>query len=229
MVNIAILEDDKDQAQLLRRWLTENGHTVSHADNGSDFLALIRSTDFDMFILDWQLPDLSGIDVVRHIRLDMECTTPVLFATQKNQEDDIVKALNSGADDYLVKPLRRRELMARVTALQRRNVPAEEPETLELGPIHIDTNNHIVRVHGETIKLTHKDYLLATCLIKNFGKVLSREFLLKEVWGIDSDLHTRTVDVHVSRLRRSLKIGPDIGIYIKTIYQHGYRLEKMEE
>ncbi len=228
MASIAILEDDKDQVQLVSRWLTESGHKVSHADNGKEFLQLLKSGDFDMAILDWQLPDISGIDVLRHIRLDMKSSIPVLFATQKGQEDDIVKALNTGADDYLVKPLRHGELMARVTALQRRSGSADEFDILELGPIHIDTNNHIVRVHDETIKLTQKDYLLAVCLIRNFGKVLSREFLLKEVWGIDSDLNTRTVDVHVSRLRRSLKIGPEIGIYIKTIYQHGYRLEQME-
>lgn len=228
MVNIAILEDDTDQAKMLSRWLTERGYDVSHSDNGEEFLRRFESESFDMAILDWQLPGLSGIDVLRHIRQTLESNIPVLFATQKSEEKDIIRALDCGADDYVVKPLRHGELIARITALQRRSTPVEEQTVLDLGPIQIDTHTQTVKVSDEIVKLTQKDYLLAECLLKNFGKVLSREFLLREVWGIDSELHTRTVDVHISRLRRSLKIGPESGIYITTIYQHGYRLEKKD-
>jgi DNA-binding response OmpR family regulator len=179
--------------------------------------------------LDWQVPELSGIEVLRHVRETLHDSVPVVFATQRKGEQDIVEALDQGADDYLVKPIRHRELLARINALQRRAGFDEDPEELQLGPIRISLKSQTVTVNDVKVKLTHKDYLLSCCLLRNFGKVLSREFLLKEVWGIGSDLHTRTVDVHVSRLRRSLNIGPDIGYYIKTIYHHGYRLEKIED
>ena len=229
MLKILVLEDDKDQARLLTRWLTDEGHNVSHTLSGKECLDLFKSSSFDMCILDWQLPDLSGIDVLVQIRNHMQSKIPVLFATQRNDEDDIVLALNHGADDYLVKPLRQKEVLARVNALKRRSLNGSDSELLELGPVKIKLQTQKVLVNDQIVRLTHKEYLLTCCLFRNFGKILSREFLLKEVWGIDSDLHTRTVDVHVSRLRRQLNIGPDIGYYIKTIYQHGYRLEKIEE
>lgn len=228
MANLLILEDDKDQAQLLKRWLLEKGHEVTHAPTGREFLDFFKANTFDLAILDWHLPDISGIDVLRYVREKMQSNIPIIFATQKNEEEDIVRALNTGADDYLVKPLRHFELMARITALLRRRTPDDDHKVLSIGPIEVDTSNQTVRLHGEKVKLTHKDYLLACCMIKNAGKVLSREFLLSDVWGIDCELHTRTVDVHVSRLRRSLHIGAGIGVYIRTIYQHGYRLEAIE-
>ena len=149
-----------------------------------------------------------------------------MFTTQRDAEEDIIAALKAGADDYLIKPLRHGELMARLSAVSRRSGIDDATQDIQYGPYTIDTKTERVLVDNEPVKLTRKDYLVAVCLFENLGKVLSREYLLKTVWGVEAGLDTRTVDVHVSRVRRSLNIGPHRGYMIKTIYQHGYRLEQ---
>jgi DNA-binding response OmpR family regulator len=181
-----------------------------------------------MVILDWELPDQTGIDVLTILRNNHKNNLPVLFTTQRDTEQDIVTALNTGADDYLVKPLRKMELMARLEAMRRRAGIVSPDDIIVVGPIKIDTHDKTITVNDEPVKVTQKDYDLAVFLLSNVGKILSREYLLKKVWGVDSDLNTRTVDVHMSRLRRTLNINPDMGYCIKTIYQHGYRLEAMD-
>ena len=225
---IGLLEDDSAQAQLLTTWLTAAGHSVHHVATGDGFLDAYGSEAFDLAILDWQVPGKSGLEVLTLLRTQYECTIPILFSTQRNAEEDIVTALQSGADDYLTKPVRQAELLARIEALGRRAGIAPQTTTMTFGPISFNTEDESITLAGEAIKLTRKDYLVAQCLFLNLGKVLSRDYLLKTVWGIDTGIDTRTVDVHVSRVRRSLNIGPDMGYSIKTIYQHGYRLEKID-
>jgi DNA-binding response OmpR family regulator len=227
-LRVAVLEDDRAQAELLLEWLEQEGHQVRHAVLSREFLDLFKSQPFDLLILDWQLPDQSGLEVLKTIRGKLRSDIPVLFATQRDSEDDIVSALRAGADDYLVKPLRHGELVARLQALLRRAGFVANKPVLELDQVVIDTRSESIRVAGEPAKVTHKDYLLAVCLLSNVGKVLSRRYLLNEIWGVGADLNTRTVDVHISRVRRSLKIGPEMGYCIKNIFQHGYRLEKIE-
>lgn len=226
-MNIGLLEDDRLQAELVCGWLQAAGHTVAHQTLGRDFIAACNNEAFDIAILDWELPDQTGIDVLLSLRSKHQNTVPVLFATQRDAEQDIVTALNAGADDYLVKPLRHRELMARLEAMKRRAGIIAPEDVITLGAIQIDTHDKSIVVDGKPVKVTQKDYDLAVFLCSNMGKVLSRDHLLKMVWGVDSSLNTRTVDVHISRLRRMLNITPDRGYCIKTIYQHGYRLEKV--
>lgn len=225
-MKIAILEDDPAQAKLLTAWLENEGHSVVHAERCDRFLKLYAEESPDLLILDWQLPDSTGLDVLITLKTKFQSNEPTIFCTQRNSESDIVNALKHGADDFLTKPLRQAELIARLQAVGRRAGIENASQTVELGPIKLDIDQEQITVDGEPIKLTRKDFLVAQCLLTNFGKVLSREFLLKQVWGVDTDLDTRTVDVHVSRVRRSLKISPEMGYLIKTIYMHGYRLEK---
>lgn len=226
-MKIGLLEDDFAQAQLLVFWLEEEGHQVEHAELSAEFLAKVASQPLDIIILDWEVPDKSGIDVLKNLRQEKKSKIPILFTTQRDSEEDIVTALQAGADDYLVKPVRKGELLARLSALGRRSGIGDNEKILEFGPVKLDSTAEQVLLNGKPAKLTRKDYLVAKCLIQHFGKVLSREYLLKEVWGIESALDTRTVDVHVSRVRRSLNIGPEMGYTIRTIHQHGYRLEKL--
>ncbi|VUD69090.1 Phosphate regulon transcriptional regulatory protein PhoB [Thalassocella blandensis] len=226
-MQVIYLEDDQSQADLICQWLQEGQHEAIHCDSMDEFKQQFKNTAADLAVLDWELPKGSGIEVLRFLRRELESKIPVLFTTQRDTEDDIVKAFEEGADDYLVKPLRRREFDARLTALSRRAGIREPNSCIHLPPYTIDTASESIRLHDEVGKLTHKDYLLALCIFQNVGKALSREFLLREVWGVQAELDTRTVDVHISRVRRALKITPDNGFIIKNIFQYGYRLEKI--
>lgn len=226
-MKIAMLEDDLAQASLVRTWLEEAGHSVTHYVLAADFLNNAKLEPFDLAILDWELPDGTGIETLQTLRKHEHNTQPILFATQRDSEMDVISALQAGADDYLVKPLRQGELLARIEVIRRRAGIHSPEEIIKLADIEMDTRNRVIKVAGEVVKVTQKDYDVALHLITNIGKVLSREYLLKSVWGVGAELNTRTVDMHVSRVRRSLKINPDMGYCIKTIYQHGYRLEKI--
>ncbi len=228
-MKITLLEDDEAQAELLLQWLADAGHEVDHAANCEQFTKGFDKFLPDMAILDWELPDGCGVDMLKVIRGRFDSPIPVLFTTQRDAEEDIVMALKDGADDYLVKPLRHREFSARLQALSRRAGIKDGSEVIVEGPFRIDTELQRVTLNDEEIKLTQKDYAVTLCLFQNLGKALSREYLLKSVWGVDAGLDTRTVDMHVSRVRRSLKISPENGFIIKTIYQYGYRLEKIAE
>ena len=227
-MRIGYLEDDPSQAELVTSWLKADGHDVLHADGGEKFIKALRDNPVDLFILDWQLPDMEGPDVLVRIRESLGLKAPVIFATQRDSEQDIVSALNAGADDYVRKPLSKGELLARVDAIARRAGIVGGQSMIEVGSITINTEDETISVDNNPVKMTPKDYKVALCLLKNIGKMLSREYLLREVWGIDAPLNTRTVDVHVSRVRRSLNLVPENGYCVKTIYQHGYRLERVE-
>jgi DNA-binding response OmpR family regulator len=225
-ITVAILEDDQPQAELLSGWLVEAGYSVFHCASGDRSLTRLENSPPDMLILDWQLPDCEGIDILDFVRQKLKFKGPVILATAKDSEDDIARGLSTGADDYIIKPLRRAELLARLAALWRRR-GSEEPEKLKLGPVELDLANRRAFLDGVEVKLTPTEFQLAACVFANTGKLLSREFLLREVWGVDAQLDTRTVDMHISRIRKLLKIGPKMGFCLKTVYRHGYRLEAL--
>lgn len=226
-MKIALLEDDLAQAEMVCCWLKSAGHEVVSYDRGNKLLDDFSQQQFDFLIFDWQLPDRDGIDVLSKVRETLDRKVPILFTTQRDSEQDIVRALEQGADDYLVKPLRHAELIARVTALSRRAGVGEVKQTIEISDIVVDKEHKVVTVGGEKAKLTDKEYQIAVYLLENEGRLLSRQYLLSQIWGIDASLNTRTVDIHVSRVRRELNIKPEKGYRIKTVYQHGYRFEKI--
>ncbi|MEY1660799.1 response regulator transcription factor [Isoalcanivorax beigongshangi] len=229
-MRIAYLEDDQAQAELIQHWLTEAGHTCNHCASGREFMVLMRRETFDLLLLDWEVPDFSGLSVLEELRQSGNAV-PVLFATQRDDEASVVGALSAGADDYMVKPVRQSELLARITALGRRSGVGEVvPQTEQVvGPWVVDRVRRTITLDGAPVKLTDKDFELASYLFQNIGKLMSRAHLLEKVWGIMSAIESRTVDVHISRIRRSLEIRPERGYRIKTIYQHGYRLEPVDE
>ena len=221
-MRITLLEDDPAQATMVKTWLEEAGHIVQHFARGGDLIAAFADGSFDLLILDWELPDLSGVEVLQHARQQIHWHVPILFVTQRDAEHDIVRALEAGADDYMVKNISQAEFLARVSALGRRL--ANETLEFSAGPYRFFPDLHEVTIQGESIKLTVKDFELARYLFHNVGRLLSREQLLRDVWKI-SGVNTRTVDVHMSRIRKQLRITPESGYRVKTIYQHGYRLE----
>lgn len=228
-MKVALLEDDLTLAESLSGLLTKNGHQCHWSGTGREFMYKVTHESFDLLIMDWQLPDADGIELLKQIRSQLTWRVPVLFLTQRDTEVDIIAALNAGADDYMVKPARPGELLARLQALARRAHPEEAPaEEQQYGPFTINKKKHTICLHGEPLMLTDKDFDLTVFMFENRGRLLSRSFLLERIWGITSDVNTRTVDTHVSRLRRKLGIKPENGFRIKTIYQHGYRLEEVE-
>ena len=227
-MRIALLEDDNDQALLFQEWLKASGHTCEHFASGKQFIRSIKRDSFDAFILDWMVPDMDGFEVLRWVRENFEWRVPVVFVTAKDKEDDIVRALEEGADDYVVKPAKQRELAARLAAVVRRSASVDEGQSsIAFEPFEIDVANHEVKRDGERVDVTQKEYELIVFLFRNIGKVLSRAHILESVWGRNPDINTRTVDTHVSRIRTKLSLAPEMGWKLSSIYQHGYRLERL--
>lgn len=227
-MRIAILEDDPDQLVLLKRWISDDGHDVHGWLTGREAMKQAGRESFDLFMLDWQVPDVSGAEVLKWLRANVSKTVPVLFVTVRDSEQDIVFALENGADDYMVKPVRRQELIARVRALLRRAYPVEEQKQLSFPPFEIDIQRSEVRKNGTKIELTPKEFELTVTLFRNMGRLLSRGHLQETVWGRSADLATRTVDTHVSQVRKKLDLKPESGYRVVPVYNYGYRLERLE-
>lgn len=229
-LRIALLEDDPDQVGIFTLWLQHQEHSVKSFGTAADFLRAARRDSFDLYMLDWMLPDQSGIDVLRKLRDEMQDFTPVLIATAKDRERNVVEALEAGADDYLVKPLRQREMMARVAALARRaKGGGPKEDTLEAEPYVLGIKHKRIALNGNEISLTSREFDLAAFFFRNSGRVVSRSHILEAIWGIDAqNVTTRTVDTHISRLRKKMQLNETNGWKLSAIYQHGYRLEKAQ-
>src|SRR5262245_12507440 len=221
-----MLEDDPAQAQVMREWLTSAGHVCHVYDTSRPLLAALRRESFDLLMLDWQVPDLPWIEVLRRVRADLGARVPVLFVTSRDAERDIVEALDAGADDYLTKPPRRRELVSRVHALWRRASGAEaEPKVLDHPPYRLDLVDRRAYLDGAAVELTPKEFEVAWVLFSHLGRLISRGHLLEAVWGQGEEVATRTVDSHVSRMRSKLDLRPERGFRLVSVYGYGYRLE----
>jgi two-component system, OmpR family, response regulator RegX3 len=225
-LRIALLEDHDEQAQLVQKWLSEAGH-VCHAFASSRlFLKEITRESYDLFLLDWEIPDLSGFEVLTWVRENVEARVPVMFVTAREEERDIVAALDAGADDYLIKPLRKLELTARLAALERRaRRDSGDSDVLDLPPYRIDTHAHVIYHDGLPIDLTQKEYELAVFLFRHIGQLVSRGHVLETIWGLSRDINTRTVDTHVSRIRAKLGFADTSPWRLNSVYLYGYRLE----
>jgi len=227
---IAVLEDDPSQAKLMASWLESQGYAFRVFGRGGDMLRELLRETYDLAILDWRVPDLSGEEVLRALRKSGREPLPVLFATAQNREEDIVHMLKAGADDYLTKPLRRMEFLARVEALLRRSRAgaAERESPVEDGAFRIDPQGRVLEKSGAQIDLTQKEFDLALLLFRNVGRLLSRAYVLDTIWGISAEVNTRTVDTHASQLRTKLGLYPEEGWRLSAVYQHGYRLERVK-
>ena len=227
MSRILVVEDNADIADLVRHYLEHAGHTVDVLASGRDALAQARTSRPALVVLDVMLPDIDGLSVCRALRQDAATAAiPVIMLTAKGEESDRIKGFELGADDYVVKPFSPKELVARVTAWLRRTEGPATPAAshrLAHGPIAIDLDRHVVQVNDEEVKLTAKEFLLLRYLIEHRGRVLSRDLLLTDVWGYQYTGGTRTVDVHVRRLREKV---PYLMTALTTIKQFGYRLEE---
>jgi two-component system phosphate regulon response regulator PhoB len=221
---VLLVEDEPAQREILRYNLTSEGYEVAMAENGDDAMILVEEVMPDLILLDWMLPGVSGIEICRRVKTRKETRAiPVIMLSARSEELDRVRGLETGADDYVVKPYSVTELMARIRTQLRRTRPAAVGQRLEYQDIVLDGESHRVTRGGEAIKLGPTEFRLLTTLMEKPGRVWSREQLLDRVWGRDVYVDTRTVDVHVGRLRKALcKHGGEDPL--RTVRGTGYAL-----
>jgi len=235
MPHLLLLEDDTDIRLGLEQHLKREGFTFNSFENGRDALKCIalsaagQSPRLDVALLDLTLPDMDGLDVLRVIRGDGQYRAlPVVLVTARNEEIDRVLGLELGADDYISKPFSTRELVARVRAILRRAAfmdMADQSQRLAFGPIAVDLDMHLARVEGEALDLTRREFELLAYFLQNPRRVLSREKILQQVWGLEYLGESRTIDAHVRRVRA--KLGAAAGL-IETVVGVGYRLGSVD-
>ncbi|MDN5769093.1 MAG: response regulator transcription factor [Humibacillus sp.] len=225
MSRILIVEDEVSFSDPLSYLLRKEGYDVVVAETGPAGLAEFDASGADLVLLDLMLPGLSGVDVCRGLR--QRSSVPVIMLTAKDSEIDKVVGLEIGADDYVTKPYSSRELLARVKAVLRRLAEPEElvPATLEAGPVRMDVERHTVSVQGRATPLPLKEFELLEMLLRNSGRVLTRLQLIDRVWGSDYVGDTKTLDVHVKRLRAKIEPDPANPVHIVTVRGLGYKFE----
>jgi DNA-binding response OmpR family regulator len=226
-MRVALVEDDWSQAELFGHWLRAAGHHCQHFERGEALIRALHRDSFDAVALDWSLPDLSGMDVLRRIRMSGRSCLPILVASAHGREEEMLIALRGGADDYMVKPVRRLELIARLEAIAWRGKSSQAPKLLELGAYRVDLQERTVVRHERAIPLTPKDFDLSVLFLRNVGRLLSRSHLRERVWGAKALISARTLDTHVSRIRSRLGFLPEHGWRLAAIYRHGYSLQRL--
>ncbi|MCX6012022.1 MAG: response regulator transcription factor [Chloroflexi bacterium] len=225
---LLVVEDDKNMLEIINYNLSKEGYKVITASDGIQAIETARSKKPDIIILDIMLPKLDGLEVCRRLRYDL--TTPILMLTARAEEIDKILGLEVGADDYMTKPFSMRELLARIKAITRRlEMTKQEPKILDVikaGDIEIDPGRHMALNRGLKLNLSPKEFDLLIFLVKNRRQVFSRDQLLDKIWGYDSSIETRTVDVHIRWLRQKIEVDPVNPKHLLTIHGVGYKFEE---
>ncbi|MFM6842105.1 MAG: winged helix-turn-helix domain-containing protein [Candidatus Planktophila sp.] len=227
MSRILVVEDEETLSEAIAFLLSKEGFDVSVAATGPDAIAQFDKGGADLILLDLMLPGLSGTEVCRQIRA--KSSVPIIMLTAKDSEIDKVVGLELGADDYVTKPYSSRELIARIRAVLRRGElldAADDGSTLEVGPVRMDTDRHVISVNGEVVSLPLKEFELLEFLMRNAGRVLTRLQLIDRVWGSDYVGDTKTLDVHIKRLRAKIEKDPANPEFIQTVRGMGYKMER---
>jgi DNA-binding response OmpR family regulator len=235
-MNIAILEDTVAQAKALENWLQRANYDTCISHDGHEFLDMIRKQPVDMLLLDWDVPGMTGIEVLREVRKTLMNALPIVIVTSHSGEEDIVYGLNAGADDYLVKPVSERLLIARVAAQLRKYYPeATLAERIEYGRYSIDTDTRKIYVDQGTGEpkvvdsLSAREFDMAALLFKNVGRIVTKDYIAKHIWGVVDRKYDASLATYVSKLRNVLELRRKNGLVISTIYNHGYRLERSQD
>jgi len=226
MYTLLLVEDDHAIREMLKMFLMTKKYTVLEAENGATALQHLNQTNPDLLVLDWMLPDTDGLQLMQKIReTSVHKDLPILMLTARAEETDKIKGLDKGADDYMTKPVSLKELDARIRALIRRAQGLNQQKLLSLGNILLDPENKEVKIHGELIKISTMEYKLLYFFMKNPDRLYSRKQLLDSVWGQTAFIEKRTVDVHIMRLRKTLK-EHQIDKMLETVRGMGYRFHK---
>lgn len=226
-MNFAVVEDSRSQAEVLKALLKSEGHQVEIFADGRSCLEAMSQRSFDFFLVDWVLPDIGGDEIVRQIRAQLGWEVPVMVCTARTNEESAADILRLGADDFIPKPVRYMEFMARVEALLRRR-GVKPSSALRLGGIEVDVEGRRIRLAGQQVELTQREYDLALIFLRNLGRVIARDELLAAVWSRDTEVDVRTVDTHTSRLRKKLGLAGESGLMLSSVYGQGYRLDTVQ-
>ncbi len=233
-MKIATLEDDPIESKLIHQIVTAAGHECATFNEGKALLAALRHQIFDLLILDWHLPDMTGKDVIEWVRANVGEDIVVMFLTNRVLEENIVTGLMAGADDYMTKPIREAELSARIHALSKRIrhlppagavVAAPVPSVIETGIFSFDLLRKVATIRGEPVDLKPKEFDIAALFFQNVGQLISRERIMEEVWGRELMMTSRTLDTHMSQVRTKLQLKLDNNVRLTTVYTIGYRLD----
>lgn len=226
-MKVLIVEDEPNVASFIARGLTEAGHETAMANTGEQGLEMALAGEFDVLVLDLILPAMTGLELCQHYRQQRGYETPIIMLTALGSTEDVVSGLQNGADDYLVKPFKFKELLARLEAHTRRNKTTSTPDVLRVGDLEVDVYRRLVQRSGQPIRLTAREYDLLLYLMKHSGAVLSREAILAAVWEMDWDVETNVVDVYINYLRN--KVDKPFGKkLIRTVIGMGYILTDEE-
>ncbi|WP_019937407.1 response regulator transcription factor [Bordetella sp. FB-8] len=225
-MKIASLEDDLDQARQIQQVLASAGYHCDSFQQSVDLLGAMRNITYDLVLLDWQLPDMNGDEVLRHLRNHFGYAIPVILLTSRSQEEEVVQGLQAGADDFISKPLRHAELLARISALLRRAQPVQAAEAaFTVGAYRIDPAERFITLDGRNIVLAPKEFDLAVLFFRNIGRLLSRDVLAESVWNREIPATSRTLDTHLSNIRQKLQLRAQHGVRLSSSYALGYRLD----
>lgn len=228
-MHIAILEDDVSQTELITHWLRGAGHHSHPFDHGTNLLEAMEAGGFDLLLLDWNLPDMDGIEVLRRVRRGFRSSMPVMLVTARTSEEDVVRALREGADDYMIKPVRRMELLARIETVARgAGYVAEEPAIVQVGAFVVDHKARKILRGNVPAQLTAKEFELSVLFLTNVGRLLSRRYIQETIWATNPAENSRTLDTHITRVRSKLGLTPHQGWRLSVVYGHGYRLEQIK-
>lgn len=223
-IQIGLVEDDPIQAKIIGTMVGNAGMDCLHYVTELEFRRRMGPESIDLLLLDWNLPGVSGLELLRELR-QASSGLPVIFLTGNDSEQDIVTGLQAGADDYIVKPARPAELVARIRSALRRSGPPTGHQVIEdADPFTFDLERRRLLLHGEPVELTDREFDLLVFLFQRRGKVVSRETLLAQVWRVGPNVATRSIDTYVSRLRKRLGLQGDSEWRLEGVYQHGYRL-----
>jgi two-component system response regulator RegX3 len=227
MTKILVVEDEESFSESLAYLLGREGFDVTVADSGPKAIEEFDRVGADLVLLDLMLPGLSGTEVCKQLR--QRSDVPIIMLTAKDSEVDKVVGLELGADDYVTKPYSSRELVARIRAVLRRNSDLGDAEpaggTLTVGPVRLDTERHVIAIHGSTVQFPLKEFELLEFLMRNCDRVLTRTQIIDRVWGSDYVGDTKTLDVHIKRLRAKIEVDPANPVYIQTVRGLGYKME----
>lgn len=227
-MRIAAVDDDPAQLDLIHAVVVAMGHDCHAFAQGEDFLHAVNRETFDLLIIDWELPDIEGTAIARKVRAQVTSAIPILMLTNRSDERDIVTGLQCGADDYMVKSKRVMELRARIAALLRRGGHIRATEELNFDRYRFHPTQRSVHLDGVAVVLKHKEFDLALTMFTHLGQLVSRGYLIEALWGKGADVTSRSLDVYFSHVRSKLALRAENGYRLTSVYNHGYRLEKIQ-